>query len=310
MVQALRLEVMGALSGRNSWFGAILTCFILLSTLQGSSYALDVTLAWEANKESNLAGYIVYYDTDSGPPYTPESNDYAIQYSIDGETTWSDFPAAPPIWVGPGTTEITLKLPDGKNYFFAVRAFDALGNVSAYSREVCAIAPENIDDPYTRGWAITRGELKGFKIFYSTEQDPGMTPTLGRPEDIPPFNLPGLTGLGIPLNFQPSGAVFNVPLWIEFPCPGYSGLDEISLGLYDDSKWVLVWDGEAGQLTSAGEEWLEGEPQYNTDENPHTISILVKHFSGVQAAAPTTALSVTVQSGGGGGCFISALGVK
>ena len=26
-------------------------------------YALDVTLQWDANKETNLAGYIVYYKT-------------------------------------------------------------------------------------------------------------------------------------------------------------------------------------------------------------------------------------------------------
>jgi len=60
---------MGTLHRRDSWFGAVLLSFILLITFQGASYALDVTLAWEANKESNLAGYIVYYDTDSGASF-------------------------------------------------------------------------------------------------------------------------------------------------------------------------------------------------------------------------------------------------
>ena len=32
-------------------------------------YAMDVTLQWDANTEPDLAGYKIYYDTDSGHPY-------------------------------------------------------------------------------------------------------------------------------------------------------------------------------------------------------------------------------------------------
>ena len=33
------------------------------------TFALDITLQWDANGEANLAGYKIYYDTDSGSPY-------------------------------------------------------------------------------------------------------------------------------------------------------------------------------------------------------------------------------------------------
>jgi hypothetical protein len=302
------------------WFGAdrrlsgILTSIILLLTLEGSSYALDVTIAWDPNKEPDLAGYLVYYDTGPGVPYSPDIGDYANQYSVDGGKTWNAVTAAPPITVGPDATEIAFKgLADDKDYYFAVKAFDSDNNKSAYSREVSVISPTNISAPYNRGWQITSGDLKGFKVFYNNVTDPGVTPTLGSNDDIPPFNVPGLTGLGIPLNLQPSGTVFAQPLWIEFPCPGYSDINQFSLGLYDGSKWDLAWDGKAGQLTTTGQAWLEGAPQYNTGEYPQTISIIVKHFTGVQAAVPVVtaaAASGGGGGGGGGGCFISTLGGK
>lgn len=33
------------------------------------SFAGDVELLWDKNTENDLAGYKIYYDTDSGPPY-------------------------------------------------------------------------------------------------------------------------------------------------------------------------------------------------------------------------------------------------
>jgi len=34
----------------------------------------EVTLEWNSNSEPDLAGYIVYWDIDSGPPYANEQN--------------------------------------------------------------------------------------------------------------------------------------------------------------------------------------------------------------------------------------------
>jgi hypothetical protein len=312
MLRSWRGAAMNNRFGRLEKFGKILVPLVLVILLRGSSYATDVSLAWDANTEPDLAGYLLYYDIDSGAPYAPGIDDYVEQYSVDGGNTWIDGPGIPPILVPADITQVSLKLPSSsdKDYFFSVSAVDFEGNESAYSNEISVIALAAINPPYNRGWAITRGDLQGFKVFYNNEADPGLTPTLGPPEDVPPINLSGLTGVGVPLNLQPSGAVFNQPPWIEVPAPGYSSMNQLSLGLYDNSEWLLAWDGAKGELTTAGEGWLDGAPEYNTDEDPHTVSIVVKHFTGVQAAVPASAgTDVTATGGGGGGgCFISAMG--
>ena len=47
----------------------VMTCIAILIYSSNPSYALDVTLARDANTEPDLAGYGIYYDTDSGDPY-------------------------------------------------------------------------------------------------------------------------------------------------------------------------------------------------------------------------------------------------
>ena len=94
---------------------ALLFCFVT------PCHAMDITLAWDANTEPNLAGYLVYYDSDvSGPPY----------YGT-GATEGNS-----PIDVG-NVTELTLHdLLDGEVHFFAVTAYNDEGLESGYSNEV------------------------------------------------------------------------------------------------------------------------------------------------------------------------------
>lgn len=70
----------------------------------------DVTVSWDANTESDLAGYKVYRGTTS--------RDYDQAANVGNVTahTWLDLPA--------GT------------YYFAVTAYDAAGNESDFSDEV------------------------------------------------------------------------------------------------------------------------------------------------------------------------------
>jgi hypothetical protein len=89
-------------------------------------HAMNVTLGWEPNTESHLAGYKVYYDTNSGTPYAPALEDRADNY-----------PDGTPIVVDKSVSEITLTgLTDGKVYYFAVTAFDDEGRESTFSNEV------------------------------------------------------------------------------------------------------------------------------------------------------------------------------
>ena len=75
--------------------------------------AQQVTLAWDANTESTLVGYKVYYGTASRA-YNNTSN---------------------PVVVTAPTTTASLTLEDG-TYYFAVKAYDGSGAESGFSNEV------------------------------------------------------------------------------------------------------------------------------------------------------------------------------
>ena len=84
-------------------------------------------LGWEANTETNLAGYKVYYDTDgSGPPYEGvglSEGDSPIDVKNVNEFYFNT---------------IDLK---AKNYWFVVTAYSTEGFESGYSNEVNTIPP-------------------------------------------------------------------------------------------------------------------------------------------------------------------------
>ena len=84
---------------------------ILSIELIASAYAAEITLAWDANTEPDLAGYKIYYGTDS--------RDY-------GE----------PIDVGDVTKVTLVGFETGKTYYFAATAYDEDDNESAYSEEL------------------------------------------------------------------------------------------------------------------------------------------------------------------------------
>ena len=87
----------------------VLVFLAILLTLAQVGSAAEITLAWDSNAESDVAGYKVYYGTASGK-YT---------YSVN---------------VG-NVTETTLNVSK-KKYYIALTAYDTYGNESAYSNEV------------------------------------------------------------------------------------------------------------------------------------------------------------------------------
>lgn len=86
-----------------------------------SASAGEVTINWDPNSESDLAGYYIYYGTSS--------RDY--------NTT---------LWVGNQTSYQVSGLQGGQRYYFAVTAIDHSGNESNFSREVSAIIPQQDED--------------------------------------------------------------------------------------------------------------------------------------------------------------------
>ena len=101
--------------------GLLILMFLVWCT---PAYALDITLQWNANTETDLAGYMVYYKTEtSGPSY-------------DGTGA---FEGNSPIDVG-DTTGITLHgLDEDVVYFFAVTAYNTDQLESGFSNEVDAL---------------------------------------------------------------------------------------------------------------------------------------------------------------------------
>jgi len=93
------------------------------------AFALDVTLAWDANTESNLAGYKIHYNlTQDGPPYNGTG-------AMEGNS---------PIDVG-NVTEFSLHgFPDDASIRFVATAYNDQGLESGYSNEVIgSLAPAN-----------------------------------------------------------------------------------------------------------------------------------------------------------------------
>jgi hypothetical protein len=78
----------------------------------GRASAASVTLAWDANVETNLLGYRLYYGT--------ASRSYSTLITV----------------TAPTTTASATTLTAGRTYYFAVTAFDSTGAESDFSAEV------------------------------------------------------------------------------------------------------------------------------------------------------------------------------
>jgi hypothetical protein len=110
--------------------------------------------------------------------------------------------------------------------------------------------------------------------------------------------LDNVEAVGVPMNLQPP-TVFNAPVKIFIPCPGYVYVDTLGILFYNGIDWVLACDA-AGNVEPGGEDWMvPGSRVNHNNGNPSTIEIQVYHFSGAQAA------NVWSVSGSGGGCFIA-----
>jgi len=95
----------------------IVFSFFVFATVNTTvSYAAELTLAWDANTESDLKGYVVYYGSGS--------RNY--DHSID---------------VGNVTTYTILDLAEGQTYYLAATAYDTGLNESAYSEEISYTIP-------------------------------------------------------------------------------------------------------------------------------------------------------------------------
>ena len=93
------------------------------------AHALDVTLRWNAVNDPSPAGYRIYYDVDSGPPYEGQG-------ALEGNSPVDVNPAMDED-PDPAVIEFTLRgLNYNQIYYFTVTAHDERNSESTYSGEV------------------------------------------------------------------------------------------------------------------------------------------------------------------------------
>jgi hypothetical protein len=106
---------------------------LLVSAAPASAQTASATLAWDANTEPDLVGYVVQSASQSGGPYHDSLTTTEIAASIEG-------------------------LQPGTRYYFVVRAINALELTSTPSNEVSATTPGlPLDDcaPVTGRYAVS-----------------------------------------------------------------------------------------------------------------------------------------------------------
>ncbi|MEJ2724264.1 MAG: hypothetical protein P8175_06375 [Deltaproteobacteria bacterium] len=183
------------------------------------------------------------------------------------------------------------------------------------------------------GVEVNSGELRGAKIVYNSSEP--TTPRFG-----PVYELPALTGegtdklgkgnksnkngppahskakanrtevkaVGFGMNLQPP-TVFNTPVKLFIPCPGYQDVSTLSVLIYNGKEWVLACDCN-GNVMPDGEGWMVPGSRVNNNfidnpiNDPSTIEIQVYHFSGAQAGEVKETGDLAID--GGGSCFITA----
>ena len=117
------------------YFSLVFLIPLLTLCVTFTASAADITVAWDANNESDLAGYILFYGTSS--------SNYAN--SID---------------VGNNTQHTLTGLIEGTTYYFAAKAYDTSDNKSDYSEELIYTLPVANSAPNTP--AIPTGPTSGW----------------------------------------------------------------------------------------------------------------------------------------------------
>ncbi len=103
--------------------------FVMFSQVPG--FAASVLISWNANTESDLAGYNLYYGTQSGI--------YGTKTDVENVTTYQ------------------FNAQTGTTYYFAITAYDTSGNESGYSSEVSIYVPVPDATPPTGTVVINSG---------------------------------------------------------------------------------------------------------------------------------------------------------
>ena len=162
---------------RSLWTFAV-ACAAIIFCSAKLVFPMDVTLAWDANTESDIAGYKIYYDTDSGPPYDGTGADLGDS-PIDVPLSMDEDP-------DPSTFQYTLLNLPGETYYFAVTAYDSETpfNESGYSNE----ASNDTTPPVISSVRATAVTDKMAQIAWTTDEPSNSQVQYGVVSEAYPYN--------------------------------------------------------------------------------------------------------------------------
>lgn len=158
----------------------------LLLCLASPSFALDITLSWDASPSDSAAGYKVYYN--KGDDTLPLEGTGAIE----GDS---------PIDVGDNLSAKLSGLDDSAVYYFSVTAYDDSGNESTFSNIVNnswqpqLVSPSNqqraVFSPVLFEWEAAPAEYDvSYILFYGTDrqkvENAGLLPPVSPIKKLPP----------------------------------------------------------------------------------------------------------------------------
>jgi hypothetical protein len=204
-----------------------------------------------------------------------------------------------------------VSLPQA-NYAFKIESEIEHNQAQLRRPESDSVEPSDpaLKEPYNRGIQVNGGNLDGAKIMFNSNEP--VAPRFGPEGELQPHVVVGEEIVGIPMNLQPPN-VFNMPVKVFVPCPGFSDVSRIKLYLYNGTAWVLAID-EDGNVLPGGQHFVVPNTRVNHNNGtPSTIEVQLYHFSALQASSATGGANVSstppnsTGGGGGSGCFIDTI---
>jgi hypothetical protein len=170
--------------------------------------------------------------------------------------------------------------------------------------EVVPGTDPDLDTVHDSGVQVSSGELAGAKILYNSSEP--LPPTFGPVNGVSDLELSQISAVGAPMNLQPS-TVFNTPVKIFIPSPGYTDVSTLSIYMYDGINWRQACDAAGNVLPDAVGWMVPGSRINHNDRTPAVIEIQVYHFSAVQAGTVQITINNPPNPGGSGSgsCFIA-----
>jgi hypothetical protein len=136
-------------SGLNKLYRNLLffSAFFLALLISVWARAEQITFAWDANTEPDLAGYKIHYGTASGNYSVHVDAQRAISFTVTGLTA-------------------------GQTYYFVSTAYDTSGSESGYSNELCCLVPNSIPTQPSTPSGPSSGLMNTAYSFSTSATDP------------------------------------------------------------------------------------------------------------------------------------------